>query len=279
MLALLPPEEGMKLLAGQAFQPAKDNRTADEQNYEYAKSQGYKGSFLEFQTELKKSGRQQTIVNMPGPATPDERGRGAFAEANAKAQAQYFDDVAKAGAQANQRLGDINQLTSLIELTPQGAGQDWINKGAAILSRFGINPGEFTNVPAAQAFQSIVSRVAPTLRVTGSGATSDFEMNQFLASLPAIGNMPDGNRIIANNLKKISERSVQEAYIANQVQGGDLTPTQGRKKILDLGPLDLDMPTFGSAPPAGGPGRAPSAPGGVGAPAVRYEDQLPEGFE
>jgi hypothetical protein len=257
----------MKLLAGQAFQPAKDNRTADEQNYEYAKGQGYQGTFLEFQTELKKSGRPQNIVNMPGPATPDERGRGAFAEANAKAQAQYFDDVAKAGAQANQRLGDINQLTSLIELTPQGAGQDWINKGAAVLSRFGIDPGEFTNVPAAQAFQSIVSRVAPTLRVTGSGATSDFEMNQFLASLPAIGNMPDGNRIIANNLKKISERSVQEAYIANQVQDGDLTPAQGRKKILDLGPLNLDLPTFGGAP-QGGPGGAPGTIGPVASPTV-----------
>jgi hypothetical protein len=197
---------------------------------------------------------------MPGDPTPDEIGRGEFAKQNAAAQAKYFDNVATAGAQAQVRMGDVNQLIDLIELTPQGAGQDYLNKGAAILSRFGIDTGEYTNVPAAQAFQSIVSRIAPTLRVAGSGATSDFEMQQFLTSLPAIGNMQGGNRIIANNLKKISERSVQEAQIAAQVQGGDLTPAQGRKKILDLGPLNLDMPKFSGAP-VGGPGGAPSIGG------------------
>jgi hypothetical protein len=280
ILGMLPAQEGMKVVAERALATPKDNRTADEQNYEYAKSQGYPGTFLEFQTELKRSGRPQNIVNLPGNMMPDERGRGAFAEANAKAQADYFDKVATAGAQANQRLGDINQLTSLIETTPQGAGQDYLNKGAAVLSRFGIDLGEYTNVPAAQAFQSIVSRIAPTLRVAGSGATSDFEMNQFLQTLPAIGNMPDGNRIIASNLKKIADRSVQEAYIASQVQGGDLTPAQGRKKILDLGALNLDLPTFGGAP-AGGPGGAPDMSGGAGSSGgdIRRVDQLPEGFQ
>jgi hypothetical protein len=258
------------------FIPAADKPTDDMREYQQAVDQGYKGTFLDYQTELKRSGRPQNIVNLPGNMTPDERGRGAFAEANAKAQAEYFDKVATAGAQANQRLGDINQLTNLIETTPQGAGQEYLNKGAAILSRFGIDLGEYTNVPAAQAFQSIVSRIAPTLRVAGSGATSDFEMNQFLQTLPAIANMPDGNRIIASNLKKIAERSVQEAYIASQVQGGDLTPAQGRKKILDLGALNLDLPSFSSAPPAGGPGGAPAISGTSG---VRYEDNLPEGFQ
>jgi hypothetical protein len=280
ILGMLPAQEGMKVVAERALATPKDNRTADEQNYEYAKSQGYPGTFLEFQTELKRSGRPQNIVNMPGNMTPDERGRGAFAEANAKAQADYFDKVATAGAQANQRLGDINQLTNLIETTPQGAGQDYLNKGAAVLSRFGIDLGEYTNVPAAQAFQSIVSRIAPTLRVAGSGATSDFEMNQFLQTLPSIANMPDGNRIIAGNLKKIAERSVQEAYIASQVQSGDLSPAQGRKKILDLGALNLDLPSFGGAP-AGGPGGAPDMSGGAGGPGggIRRVDQLPEGFQ
>jgi hypothetical protein len=206
-------------------------------------------------------------INMPGNPTPDEIGRGEFAKQNAAAQAKYFDNVATAGAQAQTRMGDINQLTQLIEMTPQGAGQEYLNKGAAVLSRFGVDLGEYANVPAAQAFQSIVSRIAPTLRVAGSGATSDFEMQQFLSSLPAIANMQGGNRIIAGNLKKLSERSVQEAYIASQVQGGDLTPAQGRKKILDLGPLNLDLPTFGGAP-QGGPGGAPGGYGGGAAPGM-----------
>jgi hypothetical protein len=258
------------------FMPVADKPTDDMREYRQAVDQGYKGTFLDYQTTLRQAGRSQNIVNMPGNPTPDEIGRKAFAEANAKSQADYFDKVATAGALAQQRLGDIDQLTKLIELTPQGAGQDYLNKGAAVLSRFGVDLGEYTNVPAAQAFQSIVSRIAPTLRVAGSGATSDFEMNQFLASLPAISNMPDGNRNIASNLKKISERSVQEANIAAQVQAGELTPADGRKKILALGALNLDLPSFSTTPPAGGPGGAPNVTGPSG---VRYEDNLPEGFQ
>jgi hypothetical protein len=260
LLAVMPPEQGLKQyaewatttdqferpieIAGRLVDPRTGQVIADYSSEEAA---------------LRQASRPQTILNMPGDPTPDEIGRKAFAEANAKSQATYFDNVAAAGAQAQTRMGDIDQLTKLIELTPQGAGQSYLNQGAAILGRMGVDVGEYANVPAAQAFQSIVSRIAPTLRVAGSGATSDFEMQQFLSSLPAISNMPDGNRIIARNLKKISERSVQEAYIAAQVQGGDLTPAQGRKEILDLGPLNLDVPSFGGAP-AGGPGGAPGSP-------------------
>jgi hypothetical protein len=262
-LRSMPPLQAEQILMQNAFAQPKERKTTE-----------IAGRLVDAQTgevirdlsaeeiALRQASRPQTILSMPGNPTPDEIGRGAFAEANAKSQAAYFDEVAKAGATAQTRLGDVNQLVNLIETTPQGAGQEWINKGAAVLGRFGVDTTEFANVPAAQAFQSIVSRIAPTLRVSGSGATSDFEMQQFLASLPAIGNMPGGNRIIANNLKKISERSVQEANIAAQVQGGDLTPAEGRKKILALGPLDLDLPTF-SGPPAGGPGGAPGAPSGA----------------
>jgi hypothetical protein len=227
------------------------------------------GDFSEAEIALAQAKRPLTNINMPGNPTPDDIGRKAFAEENAKSQAKYFDSVASAGAQAQTRLGDIDQLINLIELTPQGAGQEYLNRGAAVLSRFGVDLGEYTNVPAAQAFQSIVSRIAPTLRVSGSGATSDFEMQQFLRSLPAIGNMPGGNRIIANNLKKITERSVAEANIAIKVQGGEMTPAEGRKAILDLGALNLDLPSLSSAPPAGGPGGAPGG-AGTGARIIRY---------
>jgi hypothetical protein len=233
------------------------------------------GDFSEAEIALAQAKRPLTNINMPGNPTPDDIGRKAFAEENAKSQAKYFDSVASAGAQAQTRLGDIDQLINLIELTPQGAGQEYLNRGAAVLSRFGVDLGEYTNVPAAQAFQSIVSRIAPTLRVSGSGATSDFEMQQFLRSLPAIGNMPGGNRIIANNLKKITERSVAEANIAIKVQGGEMTPAEGRKAILDLGPLNLDLPAFSAAPPPGGPGGAPDLGRGGGA---RYLDELPGDF-
>jgi hypothetical protein len=274
ILRTMPPEAGMAILANLEFAKNQGRKTTEIAGRLIDSETGEMiADFSSEEAALRQASRPQNVVNMPGNPTPDERGQGAFAEENAKTQAKYFDQVAQAGAQAQVRMGDIDQLMTLIEMTPQGAGQEYLNRGASVLSRFGVDLGEYANVPAAQAFQSIVSRIAPTLRVAGSGATSDFEMQQFLASLPAIGNMPGGNRIIASNLKKITERSVQEANIAAQVQGGDLTPAQGRKKILELGSLSLDLPTFSGAP-VGGPGGAPGAPGGA-----RRVDQLPEGFQ
>lgn len=218
------------------------NKPADILDYEYAKQQGFNGSLLDYQTQKAAAGRAQSIINMPGNPTPDEIGKKAFAEANAKSQADYWDKVRNAGVEAYRNMGYIGQLADLLRNQPTGAGQDWVNKAASYATRLGVDTSDVANLPAAQAAQAIISRLAPSLRVQGTGATSDFEMRTFLQSLPSISNTPGGNAVIASNLDKIAQRSVQEANIASQVQNGEITPGEGTKKILALGPLNLDIP-------------------------------------
>jgi hypothetical protein len=258
-MAANDPDGVMKILQEGAFAEPKDRRTMEIAGRLVDADTG--DIIRDLSAEeiaLRQASRPQTILNMPGDPTPDEQGAAEFAKANAKGQAEYFGNVATAGANAARSMGDIDQLTKLIEVTPQGSGQEWLNQGAGVLARMGIDPGEFANLPASQAFQSIVSRITPTLRVPGSGASSDLDVKMFMQSLPALANTPDGNRIIASNMRKLAERSIKEAEIAYQVQNGDLKPAQGRKAIQDLGPLNLDLPKNLVAAPAPAPTAAPA---------------------
>lgn len=62
-----------------------------------------------------------------------------------------------------------------------------------------------------QAMQSIASRAAPSMRVPGSGATSDKDMALYLASFPKITNWGGSNQQIARELAKDAERSAARA--------------------------------------------------------------------
>ena len=240
--------------------PKPEAMPSSVQEYNFDRAQGYTGSYHDWVTEKAAAGKSETNINFPGNPTPDEIGRKKFAEENASSQAKYWNDAATAGTNALQSLGEVNQLAGLLEQTPQGAGQDWANKFAAYGQRLGIDTSDFANLDAAQAAQSIISRIAPTLRVAGSGATSDFEMRQFMNSLPSLTNTPGGNRIIASNLRKMAERSIDIGQIANQVQSGELTPAEGRKKVLALGPLNFDLPSANAANPRGGRGMGAQGP-------------------
>lgn len=211
------------------------------------------------------AGRATTqVYNVgPGAPTPDQIGAEAFAKENAKRQSEYFDNVAKAGDTAVRTLSDVQQLRTLLKDAPQGAGQPFINTLASFANRLGIDTGDIANLPHAQAVQSLVSRIAPTLRVPGSGSQSDIEYKGFLNALPSLSNTPQGNEIISNGIEAFARRGIQESQIAQEVFAGNLTPAQGRKAILDLGPVEIPglqgylSNSANSALPSGGGVRAP----------------------
>lgn len=250
LLQAVPPEVGLGLLGQQLFQEPKQRAGVNIGGVLVDPITGQQiADYSDVIRQNAAAGRSQNIINMPGNPTPDDVGRKAFAEANAKGQAKYFDDVASAGAQAQVRLGEIKQLSQLLANTPTGAGQDFVNTLAAWGQRVGVDTSDITNLPAAEAAQSIVSRLAPTMRVSGSGSTSDIEVRMFLQSLPSLTNTPGGNAVIASNLQKLAERSMAEGDIAVRVQSGELQPAEGRKAIQALGPLNLELPKLDATKP------------------------------
>lgn len=250
LLRTLPPEQGLGIAAERIFAQPKERAGINIGGVLVDPITGQQiADYSDVIRQNAAAGRSQNIINMPGNPTPDDVGRKAFAEANAKGQAKYFDDVASAGAQAQVRLGEIKQLSQLMANTPTGAGQDFVNTLAAWGQRVGVDTSDITNLPAAEAAQSIVSRLAPTMRVSGSGSTSDIEVRMFLQSLPSLTNTPGGNAVIASNLQKLAERSMAEGDIAVRVQSGELQPAEGRKAIQALGPLNLELPKLDATKP------------------------------
>lgn len=197
------------------------------------------------------AGRAETYINMPGNPTPDEIGRGKFAEAAAKNNADTLNTTVQGGVVAQKSLGDIRLLSQLADATPTGAGQNYINSIAGYAKRLGIDVSDVANLDSSQQMTAIVNRIVPTLRPPGSGTMSDRDVQLFLESLPSLTNTPGGNKAIASNLEKIALRSVEEAKIADKALSGEITPSEARQQIINLGPLQLSIPQAPPAPTGG----------------------------
>jgi antitoxin component of RelBE/YafQ-DinJ toxin-antitoxin module len=64
--------------------------------------------------------------------------------------------------------------------------------------------------------QSIQSRLAPAMRQTGSGSSSDRDVSMFLAALPNLLRTPEGNRQVVDHLERIAQRKAQELQFAEK---------------------------------------------------------------
>lgn len=135
-----------------------------------------------------------------------------FREKSDEAAATRINDIITEGNSAPQLLGDIQQLASLGGTI--GTGKEAQVK--AFLGPYAEAAGiSIDGLGEMQAFDAIVSRVAPQMRPAGSGATSDFDARQFLKSLPSLGNTPGGNQIITDTFQAVQQNKMQAAEIAS----------------------------------------------------------------
>jgi hypothetical protein len=99
--------------------------------------------------------------------------------------------------------------------------------------------GAFQGVSsAADAFKSIISRVTPSLRVEGSGATSDMEFNAMRDSLPALANSPEANRAITAMMRAKAQINIERAQIVRAFQNSDRSLQATAAMRAALGELD-----------------------------------------
>jgi len=70
---------------------------------------------------------------------------------------------------------------------------------------------------AADFANALRAKIAPTLRVPGSGATSDFEMKQFMAAIPSLAQYPQGRELLATYTQRFADRAVAAADIKSKM--------------------------------------------------------------
>jgi hypothetical protein len=176
---------------------------------------------------------------------------GALSKALSTKEGESWAAIKDAGMVAGAMGQDLGLLDELIKVAPQGP----------IIGPLAETFKGFSS--AGDAFQSIVKRVAPSLRTPGSGATSDIEYQGFLDSLPALKNSPEGNRLINEIMKTKAAINKQRSDIVTAYQAGAMSVTEARKAMEELNSAPLMTPEMRSAIVGVGGGE-PSAGPAVG---------------
>jgi hypothetical protein len=164
----------------------------------------------------------------------------------AKQEGEQFGAHLKAGTTSAGSIQDLDMLDQLIKVAPTGP-----LTGRLAQMFPGFSDG-------ATAFQSIVSRVAPTLRVEGSGATSDIEYQGMLNSLPSLVNRPEANQAVSQMMRAKAQVNLERAEVVRELQGRRITPDDARARIAEIDKRSIITPELRQMLSFGKP--QPSAP-------------------
>lgn len=232
---MLAPEEGDAVKAGVAkyekpkIEPEKPPFTGaikDETG-----NWVYDPDYLSGQTQLREAGKSTTTVTVGGESGADAAQRKKLSEA----EGERWSSLQKAGTVAASTMGEFEVLDALIGEVPSGP---WVGRLAEAFPEF--------SDPAA-AFQSVVTRVAPTLRVEGSGATSDIEYDGMLKSLPRLRNQPGANRLISATMKAKAAINIERAGIVTAYQNEEMDVKTARQKLAEIDSRSIMTPELKAA--------------------------------
>jgi hypothetical protein len=199
-----------------------ENPPADVQNYEYAVRGGFKGTFEDW-TKLKDPMVQ---VNTGDTGSGDKELRKSLGTEEGK----RWDAIQQAGTVSGSMAQDFQVLDQLMTVAPQSP------LTGPFLQMF---PGLSTT---GAAFQSIVTRIAPSLRTPGSGSTSDIEYEGMLQSLPRLSNYPESNQLIAEVMKGKAALNVERSDVITAYQNDEITSKEARSKLAELNKRSILSP-------------------------------------
>ena len=208
-----------KTAVATAMTPAADTRTAMVQNYEYFLSQG---KTPEEALALARSGAGGSVTNV----NMADESQGALNKELAKAEGAVIATYLKQGPIASGAMQDLTLLGEVLQFAPQDP----------ISGRFAeYFPGVSS---AGAAAQSIIKRVAPTLRAEGSGATSDIEYAGMLNSLPSLQNYPQANTAILEMMKAKAAIDIERSQIVRDFANSPQTTEDARAMRQRLSEID-----------------------------------------
>lgn len=193
--------------------------TDDQREYNMARGQGFKGTFMDYQMALKKAGAQQTNIDLKQEGAYDKEIGGLLAKEFIKSQEQ--------GSNAERDIADLEVLNKSIEnpnvYMGTGGNQVQAVKKAA-QSVFGL---DVQGVADGEVIQKTSAKAALGLKDNLPGPMSDSD-RKFLMDLPAnLSTSPEGARRVvalgvAQKRWQAERAAAARAFAAKN--GGRLTP-------------------------------------------------------
>lgn len=173
-----------------------------------------------------------------------------FDEAEGTAWSGYLAAGTKAAALRN----DMQLLDELGKIAPQGPLPGAIQK---------LFPGVSS---AGAAYTSIIKRLAPQMRVEGSGATSDIEYKGMVDSLQSLSNYPEANQLIGGMIKAKAAIDIERAGIVTAWRNRQLDDAGARAALQQLNQRSIMSPELArliaaTQQQSSAPGAVPGATG------------------
>lgn len=145
--------------------------------------------------------------------------------------AKRLGDMVTEGNRAGNVLADMQQLQDLGTQIQTGRGAQALLTLGPYAKAVGVN---IEGLDAAQAYDSIIQRLAPNMRPPGSGATSDRDAIAYIKGLPNIANEPGGNEIINQTNQAVAQSKIDAAEIANRAFRNQITWQEAENQIAKL---------------------------------------------
>ena len=229
--------------AGELLNPIEDpsKPTSDMIEYDAAINQGFRGSLQDWIVQNKKAGATNVTVNGDGSVADGELRKKLQGK-----EGELWAEVKTTAITSAGMAQDMQVIDELIGMAPQGpvVGRlaEWF-------------PGVSS---AGAAFDSIVKRLAPTLRVPGSGATSDIEYEGMLRGYPALRNRPEANALISQIMKSKAQLNIERGEIVDAYSNGEIDANTARQRMSELDHRSILTPQMrqllaGVDPGAGAP--------------------------
>lgn len=198
---------------------------------------------------------------------------GKFRAKSDELAATRLDEIVRAGADAKPFLSQLRIVADLGSKVGTGMGAEIVQKLGPYAQLAGLDMDVFSGLDEGQAYKAIVDKLAPNMRVTGAGPSSDFDARQFLSSLPSLGRTPEGNKIINDTFEALGQNKMAAAEIAAKAQREEINPVTGQAYTWQEAEADIralpdpylaykQLQEGGATPPAtdtggGGGGTAP----------------------
>jgi hypothetical protein len=169
--------------------------------------------------EQRRAGAPKTVVDFGQRTLATERAKG-------------VNVAEEAAINAGSAAADVRAIVDVLKPYQGGALQNFAANVGAYLPGTSLQQMSTANDVA----NSIRSRLAPTLRVAGSGATSDFEAKQFLNAIPSLMQTAEGRELMAVYSEKLANRAVAAADIrAAMVEDGTYSIKNFQQKLKEQG--------------------------------------------
>lgn len=168
----------------------------------------------------------------------DTKGASKFSEVANTKQADRYSKMMEAADEAVSLKGDIDTLADLgskISTNRLGEAKLGIAQYAKAAGLDDVaerlTGGKLSEM---EAYQAITEKLAPRMRVPGSGATSDYEMRGFKNSLPTLLKTPEGNAIAVDTFRSLYDYQMAIGEIAGQAIRGEIPQKEADAQIRAL---------------------------------------------